>query len=152
MRPNCTSIYKSNNNSCLKSTSSCFNPTPLRLIDNSKNFVCLFSPLNLYGFDKYKNLYNQIITKDKTAINSYKKSVSDSFQFIPSKSDIKIILREETDDEKNNNELLGNKRKRTIDNKNSENDSNKSTKLGNDNENKKKGMGRKYFKCYYWGK
>jgi len=144
MRPNCTSIYKSNNNSCLKSTSSCFNPTPLRLIDNSKNFVCLFSPLNSYGFDKYKNLYNQIITKDKTAINSYKKYISDSFQFIPSKSDIKIILSEKNDnDEKNDNNILGNKRKRSIDNKNSENDSNKSTKLGNDNKNKKKGMGRK---------
>ena len=111
MRPNCTSIYKSNNNSCLKSTSSCFNPTPLRLIDNSKNFVYLFSPLNSYGFDKYKNLYNQIITKDKTAINSYKKYISDSFQFIPSKSDIKIILSEENNnDEKNDNNILGNKR------------------------------------------
>lgn len=160
MRPTFTSISTNNNNSLQKTISSCFNPTPFRLYDSTKNFIYFFSPPNIYGWDKYKNLYNQIITKDKTAINSYKKSNINSFEYKPSISNITIILNEENDkkqedDEKdnesikkkdndNNNDYLGNKRKRSNNNnKISESDSNKSTKLSNDNENQKKNMGRK---------
>ena len=150
MRPTFTSVFSINKNSVQKTVSTCFYPTPFKLSDNNKNFLYNFSPLYAYGWNKYKNLYNQIISQDKTAINPYNKSSNNSTKFKTSKTNIKIIFNEENDKQdeiKENdsikNDLLGNKRKRSKDANSSENDSKRSTKLGNENDIKKSSMGRK---------
>ena len=149
MRPTITSVFTINN-TVQKSVTSSFSPTSFNLYYNNKNFLSSFSPLNTYGFNYYKRLYYQMLSKDKTTINSYNKSSNESLEFKPSKSNIKIIFHEQNDKEdevKENenlqNDLLGNKRKRSKDNIISENDFNKNTKLSNENETIKKNMGRK---------
>ena len=109
------------------------------------------SPNFINGWNKYQNLYNQIILHDKTALN-IKKMKKPKTRYKTSLSDIKVIYNEaresnqtsdDDDNDKNNsNELLG---KKTIIEKKSKDifEISKSTSTNNESFSNKKSRGRK---------
>lgn len=118
-----------NNSSLFHSNpKSVFNPAPPMIINNVNNYSCIFPPYNpLNSFNTYQNLYSQIISKDKTAINAFKNQKQNSLKYKPFLSNIKIIINEESEckkastseeNEKNQgDEFLGKKTKRAKKNK-----------------------------------
>ena len=138
------------NNLIKKSSSSVFCPTTPMILPNPNNYIYM-SPLpNLFGcWNKYQNIYNQIISLDKTTINNSKNKNLNKIEYKPFVSNIKIIYNEDTDSNKlSNNEeneknkcdsFLGNKKKRS----NDIFEINKSISTNNDSFSSKKNRGRK---------
>ena len=141
------------NNSFHKKPSSVFTPT-VPSISSYPN-ISIYdtaSPNFINGWNKYQNLYSQIILHDKTALN-IKKMEKPKTRYKTSLSDIKVIYNEaresnqtsndDDDNDKNEcNELLG---KKTIREKKSKDifEISKSTSTNNESFSNKKSRGRK---------
>lgn len=152
MKINIPFSYPSNN-VFQKMPSSVFAPTAPSIF-SSQN-VCIYdsSPPNfINGWNKYQNLYSQILLHDKTAINNKKNKKKKKQAYKPYLSNIKIIYNELNDtnpitnideNEKNNsNEFLSKKTKRERKSKDIF-EINKSTSTNNESFSNKKNRGRK---------
>ena len=140
------------NNSFHKKPSSVFTPTVPSIFSHPNiSIYDTASPNFINGWNKYQNLYSQIILHDKTALN-IKKMKKPKTRYKTSLSDIKVIYNEaresnqtsdDDDNDKNNsNELLG---KKTIREKKSKDifEISKSTSTNNESFSNKKSRGRK---------
>ena len=131
-----------------KNTSSVFNPLVPNNLPYQNNFINISSPPNFHNiWNKYQNLYSQIISHDKTAINFKKERNQNSIKYKPFVSNIKIIYNEDSNNDKMDT-LLGNKTQRTDEKKekNKKRDVfeiNKSTSTNNESFNNKSNRGRK---------
>ena len=140
------------NNSFHKKPSSVFTPTVPSIFSHPNiSIYDTASPNFINGWNKYQNLYSQIILHDKTALN-IKKMKKPKTRYKTSLSDIKVIYNEasessqtsnDDDNDKNEcNELLG---KKTIREKKSKDifEISKSTSTNNESFSNKKSRGRK---------
>ena len=141
----------SNNASHIK-PSSVFTPTVPSIFSHPNiSIYDTASPNFINGWNKYQNLYSQIILRDKTALN-IKKMKKPKTRYKTSLSNIKVIYNEasessqtsnDDDNDKNEcNELLG---KKTIREKKSKDifEISKSTSTNNESFSNKKSRGRK---------
>lgn len=135
-------------------TKSVFNPAPPKIINYPKYDIFNIPTHNyLNVFNTYQNLYSQILSKDKTAITSFKKQKQNTFKYKPFLSNIKIIYNEENESNKtSNNEeneknqtetFLGKKTERPKQNKFDIFEINKSTSTNNESFTNKTSRGRK---------
>jgi len=141
------------NNSFHKKPSSVFTPTVPSIFSHPNiSIYDTASPNFINGWNKYQNLYSQIILRDKTALN-IKKMKKPKTRYKTSLSNIKVIYNEasesnqtsndDDDNDKNEcNELLG---KKTIREKKSKDifEISKSTSTNNESFSNKKSRGRK---------
>ena len=140
------------NNSFHKKPSSVFTPTVPSIFSHPNiSIYDTASPNFINGWNKYQNLYSQIILRDKTALN-IKKMKKPKTRYKTSLSNIKVIYNEasesnqtsnDDDNDKNKcNELLG---KKTIREKKSKDifEISKSTSTNNESFSNKKSRGRK---------
>ena len=150
----------SSNNVFQKMPSSVFTPNPS--IFSSQN-ICIYdsSPQNfINGWNKYQNLYSQILLNDKSAINNKKNKKKKKKAYKPYLSNIKVIYNEINDpnpltnfdeNEKNNtNEFLSKKTKRERKSKDIF-EINKSTSTNNESFSNKNNRGRKKKDATYKG-
>ena len=150
----------SSNNVFQKMPSSVFTPNPS--IFSSQN-ICIYdsSPHNfINGWNKYQNLYSQILLNDKSAINNKKNKKKKKKAYKPYLSNIKVIYNEINDtnpltnfDEKeknNTNEFLSKKTKRERKSKDIF-EINKSTSTNNESFSNKNNRGRKKKDATYKG-
>ena len=150
----------SSNNVFQKMPSSVFTPNPS--IFSSQN-ICIYdsSPHNfINGWNKYQNLYSQILLNDKSAINNKKNKKKKKKAYKPYLSNIKVIYNEINDtnpltnfdeNEKNNtNEFLSKKTKRERKSKDIF-EINKSTSTNNESFSNKNNRGRKKKDATYKG-
>jgi hypothetical protein len=111
------------NNVFQKMPSTVFVPTTPSIFSSQNLCIYDSSPPNfINGWNKYQNLYSQILLNDKTALNIKKNKKKKKIAYKPSHSNIKIIYNELNDtspitnyeeNEKNNsNEFLSKKTKR----------------------------------------
>ena len=149
MKNNFPFSYTSNN-LIKNSSTSVFSPTPPTILPNPKNYLYIPPLHNSFGYwNKYQNIYNQIISHDKTAINNNKNKCHKKIEYKPFVSNIKIIYNEDTDSNKLSNyeeneknkcdTFLGIKKKKP----NDIFEINKSTSTNNDSFSSKKNRGRK---------
>ena len=135
-------------------TKSVFNPAPPKIINYPKYDIFNIPTHNyLNVFNTYQNLYSQILSKDKTAITSFKKQKQNTFKYKPFLSNLKIIYNEENESNKtSNNEeneknqtetFLGKKTERPKQNKFDIFEINKSTSTNNESFTNKTSRGRK---------
>ena len=113
------SLLKNSNSIFQKNAFSVFNSMPNQLISNvSNNFSTLpILPIqNNFYFNKYQNLYNQILSKDKIASNTFPNNKKNIIKYIPTLSEIKIILNEDSNVQKINNNNLDNNGDKNINN------------------------------------
>ena len=154
------SFSSSSNNVFQKMPSSVFTPNPS--IFSSQN-ICIYdsSPHNfINGWNKYQNLYSQILLNDKSAINNKKNKKKKKKAYKPYLSNIKVIYNEINDtnpltnfdeNEKNNtNEFLSKKTKRERKSKDIF-EINKSTSTNNESFSNKNNRGRKKKDATYKG-
>ena len=152
MKINIPFSYPSNN-VFQKKPSSVFTPTTPSIFSSQKMCIYDSSPPNfINGWNKYQNLYSQILLHDKTAINNKKNKKKKKQAYKPYLSNIKIIYNELNDtspitnideNEKNNsNEFLSKKTKRERKSKDIF-EINKSTSTNNESFSNKKNRGRK---------
>ena len=83
---------------------SVFTPT-VPSIFSSQN-ICIYDtslPIFVNGWNKYQNLYSQILLNDKTAINIKKNKKQKIITYKPSLSNIKIIYNEQNDSSPSSN-------------------------------------------------
>ena len=152
--------FSSSNNVFQKMPSSVFTPNPS--IFSSQN-ICIYdsSPQNfINGWNKYQNLYSQILLNDKSAINNKKNKKKKKKAYKPYLSNIKVIYNEINDtnplinfdeNEKNNiNEFLSKKTKRERKSKDIF-EINKSTSTNNESFSNKNNRGRKKKDATYKG-
>ena len=109
------------NNSFHKKPSSVFTPTIPSIFSHPNiSIYDTASPNFINGWNKYQNLYSQIILRDKTALN-IKKMKKPKTRYKTSLSNIKVIYNEasesnqtsnDDDNDKNNNESFSNKKSR----------------------------------------
>ena len=98
---NNNSIFQNNNNIV-------FNLIPNQIFPNTLN---IFNPLpiqNDFIWNKYQNLYSQILSKDKTVFNTFQKTKQKTPEYKPILTEIKIILNEDSNGQKINNNNLEN--------------------------------------------
>ena len=141
------------NNVFQKMPSTVFVPTTPSIFSSQNLCIYDSSPPNfINGWNKYQNLYSQILLNDKTALNIKKNKKKKKIAYKPSHSNIKIIYNELNDtspitnydeNEKNNsNEFLSKKTKREKKSKDIFEIS-KSTSTNNESFSMKKNRGRK---------
>ena len=141
------------NNVFQKMPSTVFLPTTPSIFSSQNLCIYDSSPPNfINGWNKYQNLYSQILLNDKTALNIKKNKKKKKIAYKPSHSNIKIIYNELNDtspitnyeeNEKNNsNEFLSKKTKREKKSKDIFEIS-KSTSTNNESFSMKKNRGRK---------
>ena len=98
---NNNSIFQNNNNTV-------FNLIPNQIFPNTLN---IFNPLpiqNDFNWNKYQTLYSQILSKDKTVFNTFQKTKQKTPEYKPILTEIKIILNEDSNGQKINNNNLEN--------------------------------------------
>ncbi len=113
------SLLKNSNSIFQKNAFSVFNSMPSQLISNvSNNFSTLpILPIqNNFYFNTYQNLYSQILSKDKIASNTFPNNKKNINKYIPTLSEIKIILNEDSNVQKINNNNLDNNGDKNINN------------------------------------
>ena len=130
MQCNFPLLYNNNNSIFQRINFSVFNQSSDKIIPNSDTIFNSFPPQNFNIWNKYQNLYNKIISQDKSNLNTSQKKEQRSFEFKPSLNKVKIILNEDLNIQKeansinnnetetklfsNNNNLLGKKRANEI--------------------------------------
>ena len=120
-----------NNNSIFKKIDfNEFSPPPPKIISNANSIFNNLPPQNFNIWNKYQNLYNQIISKEKPNLNPFQTKTKNILEFKTSLNKVKVILNEDLNIEKESNNL-----------------NNKESKL-NSNENSLLGKKRKKLKIY----
>ena len=141
------------NNVFQKMPSSVFTPKIPSIFSGQNIYIYDPSPQNIInGWNKYQNLYSQILLHDKAAINNKKNKKKKKIAYKPSHSNIKIIYNEINDsspilkydenEKDNSNEFLCKKTKREKKSKDIF-EINKSTSTNNESFSLKKNRGRK---------
>ena len=115
-----TNIFKNIN-------SGIFNPFTTNIKQNQSNFHNIKPGQNFGIWNKYQNLYNQIISHDKKSLNAIQNKKQDIFECKPFLSEIKIMVNDDADVEKDKNNSI-----------NSENNKDKEVMLLNNKRKKEK--------------
>ena len=105
-----------NSNIFQKMNSSVFNPITNNIRQNSSNFLNTLPLQNIGIWNKYQNLYKQIISQDKKILNTAQNKKQNTFDSKPFLSEIKIIVNDDSNTEKGKNNSINNE-----DNKEKEN-------------------------------
>ena len=114
----CSSPSSSKNSSGIfqKNAFSVFNSIPNQLIPNTSNIFNKLPIINNFYWNKYQNLYSQILSKDKTTSNFFPNNKQNIARYIPTLSEIKIVLNEDSNLQKINNNNLDNNGDKNINN------------------------------------
>ena len=135
----------------MKSVFTPISPPFLNHLNNYSYFIP--SSNNFKNFNTYADLYSKIISRDKSALNPFKKETKNSFKYKPFYTNLKIIYNEDNDSNKNSldeenekkqdEKFLGKKTEREKDNKSDLFEVNKSTSTNNESFSIKTKRGRK---------
>ena len=135
MQNNFPFLFNNNNSIFKKIDFNEFNPPPPKFIPNANSIFNFLPPQNFNIWNKYQNLYNQIISKEKPNLTSFQTKEKNTQEFKPSLNKVKVILNEDLNVENESNNL-----------KNKENKENELN--NNDNNNTLLGKKRKKEKMY----
>ena len=106
-----------NNNSIFKKIDfNEFTPSPPKIIPNANSIFNILPPQNLNIWNKYQNLYNQIISKEKSNLYPFQTKTKNTNEFKPSLNKVKVILNENLNIENESNNLNKNENKSNCDN------------------------------------
>ena len=102
-------LSKNSNSIFQKNTSSIFNSISNNaLIPNTSNIFNILPMQSNFMWNKYRNLYYQILSKEKTTTNIIQNNKKNTTKYVPTLSEIKIILNEDSNGQKINNNNFDN--------------------------------------------
>ena len=105
-----------NSNIFQKVNSSVFNPITTNIRQNHSNFLNTISGQNFGIWNKYQNLYHQIISQGKKILNTDQNKKQNTFECKPFLSEIKIIVNDDSNIEKGKNNTFNNEDNKDNDN------------------------------------
>ena len=102
------SLLKNSSGIIQKNAFSVFNSMPNQLNPNESNIFNKLPIQNNFHWNTYQYLYNQILSKDKAISNILPNNKQNINRYVPTLSEIKIILNEDSNGQKINNNNLNN--------------------------------------------